>query len=222
MTGAFYFHPYKLLSALKSFVVLLLRTLFSWIKPSDDEGMMQTVKESPPDIDHALQIEPTEPSPIWLIIQEIIIKLCVIAVIIAFLASLIYGLYQLYKHFHAAKADEIEKKEFISPFYKDNRVKKIRKIHKAKLSHIFPNNNDKIRRYFYHVIINKYKDKVPDNLTAEELLNLPVRTNALLSSESTQKPDPMLLELYHKARYSDEMCSKEEVNMAKGIVKRMK
>ena len=135
---------------------------------------------------------------------------------------IIYGLYQLYKNFHSAKTDETEIKEFISPFHKENRVKIMRNIYKARLPHIFPNNNEKIRRYFYQLIIKKCKDKVPPNLTAEELLNLPVQTTGLLSSAEPEKIDPILLELYHKARYSNGMCSKEEVNLVRRIVKEKK
>lgn len=222
MTCAFSVPASKLLPALKSMIIFLVRILLSWIRPSDYEEKIETVEENTPNMEQFIPIEPSEPNHIWLIIQEILFILCVVVIILAFAALIIYGLYQLYKHFHTADANETDKREFISPFYKENRVKKLRKIHKTKLPHIFPDNNDKIRRCFYHLIISKYKDKVPANLTAEELLNLPVQSIGLLLSDGTDKFDPVLLKLYHKARYSHEMCSKEEVNMMKEIVRRMK
>lgn len=197
----------------------MLRILFFWVKESDNETEIEYIEESRPNIEQIIPAEQAKAHPVWLLIQEILINLLVAAIILAIAAMIIYGLYQLYKNFHSAKTDETEIKEFISPFHKENRVKIMRNIYKARLPHIFPNNNEKIRRYFYQLIIKKCKDKVPPNLTAEELLNLPAQTNGLLSSVSTEKIDPMLLELYHKARYSNESCSKEEVNIAKRIVR---
>lgn len=218
MTGAFYVPADKILSVLKSIISFLLRILFFWIKTSDKETEIEYIQDNA----HNMDLMPTdqaEPNPVWLIIQKVLVYLCVAVIILSLEALVIYGIYQLYKHFHSVKADETEKKEFISPFHKENRVKKVRKIYKARLPHIFSNNNDKIRRYFYQAVMNKYKDKVPVNLTAEELINLPVKATGLLSSEVTEKADPRLLELYHKARYSNELCSKEEVSMAKKIVR---
>lgn len=218
MIGAFFVPAGKFIAALKAIFTFIVRILFFWVNPADNETEIEYFEENPY-MEYILPTEPAQPNPVWLLIQEILINLLIIAIILALAAMIIYGLYQLYKNFQSAKTDETEKKEFISPFQKENRVKKIRKVQKARLPHIFANNNEKIRRYFYQVIINKCKDKVPSNLTAEELLNLPAQTNGLLSSVSTEKIDPMLLELYHKARYSNESCSKEEVNIAKRIVR---
>jgi len=222
MIGAFSVPAGKILSVLKTIFTFLIRILFFWVKKSDDKMEIEDIKKSTPNMGQIIQADQAEANHVWLFIQEILIYLCVTVIILASTALVIYGLYQLYKYFHSTKADETEKKEFISPFHKETRIKKIRKINKARLPHIFPNNNEKIRRYFYQLIIKKCKDKVPSNLTAEELLNLPVQTIGLLSSAEPEKNDPILLELYHKARYSNEMCSKEEVNIAKGIIRGMK
>lgn len=221
MIGAFSVPTTGLLSDLKSIIVFILRMLFSWVKASDNNVEKEAVEESTEIIGQIQPIEAAEPnSSAWLFIEKILFKLCVVVVILAFAALIIYGLYKLYIYFHAAKEDETDKKEFVSPFYKEKGVKKARKNNKTKLPHIFLNNNEKIRRYFYHLIIHKYKDKVPANLTAAELLNLPVQTIGSLLPEGTDKFDPVLLKLYHKARYSNEMCSKEEVNIVKGIARK--
>lgn len=219
MIGAFSVPTEKLLSVLKSIVTFLLRILFFWVKKSDNEIKIEYIQDIP-NMEQILPAEQAKSHPVWLLIQKILINILVAAIIIAAAALIIYGLYQIYKYFHSAKSDESEKKEFISPFHKENRVKKMKKVRKTRLPLFFTNNNDKIRRYFYHLITNKCNDKVPANLTAEELLKLPAQTNGLLASAEAEEINPILLELYHKARYSNEMCSKEEVNVVKGIVRR--
>jgi len=144
MTGAFSVPIDKLLYTLKSTIIFLLRKIFSRIEPAESE-IIEPVEVITPNMDQILPIEQTEPNPIWLLVEKILFKLCIVVIILAFASLIIYGLYQLYKLFHSNQTDETEKKEFISPFYKENSVKRIKKTNKITFPHFFHNNNDKIR-----------------------------------------------------------------------------
>lgn len=218
MIGTFSIPSNKILSILKSIVIYLLRLFFSLFKESPHVEEVAPPEERAPILEGLVPSETTETNPIWLLIQDILLKACFVIIILVIVSLIIYGVYQLYKHFHTAKRDKTEKKEFISPFFKESKVKNIRMIQKAKL-HLFLSNSEKIRRYFYQEIKKKYKDKVPNNLTADELLKLPVQSISLLLSEDPDKLNPQILILYHKARYSNGLCSKEEVNQMKGMIK---
>lgn len=218
MTGAFSVPSSKIGAVIKSILLFIPRLLARWLQSKINEEVPKepSIGDSLPDKSLYLATQETyTPSPI----MEVLLQFLTVILILAIIVFAIYGLYQLYNHFIVTKNDDTETKEFISPFFKENKTRKIALKKKVNLPHIFLNNNEKIRRYFSQLVIKNFNGKVPTNLTAEELLNVPVQKIIKLLSNEPYKIDPKLLELYHKARYSKQMCSKEEVNIVKNIVK---
>lgn len=210
-----------ILTTLLSIVLYLLRVFFSFFRNKNTEDGAQDIEPSnTPVADFSSLGEPSKANPIWLIIQELVLALFYVAIVVGIIALLVYVIYQVYKQFHQRREDSVDKKEFISPFYKKDSIPRNNRQGKIPV-HIFANNNEKIRRYFYREVKKKYKDKVPYYRTADELLRLSNEESHKLLTEENLDFDPNFIRLYHKARYSNELCSKEEVNQVRKLIKKI-
>ena len=133
-----------------------------------------------------------------------ILKIILIIVIAILICYLIYKIRLLFIKYE--KFNEEDKYEIINKKIKKNENsisnKKLRKRHK--------NNNEKIRNIYYTKIM-KFSEQIPN---IAKLTHLQIEYNLKLKSKTHMKE---LTKLYEKARYSEKMCSYDDVNKAKSF-----
>lgn len=138
---------------------------------------------------------------LWAIfLEKLVMFLTAVAIILGLAALLGYMGYRIYQKFYEKNNNEKDYKEFVRPDFLPERLKRMR-YRKENLSD--RTINLKIRRIYKGQFIKKRKDKIPSNLTPNELEEwLKVVKNTEINHEIT--------ELYEKARYGNQECSKEE------------
>ncbi len=216
----------ELLKFLGNLLLGILRAFFSIFKGPSQEDVPEIMDEPAADMGNAFPtIEPSEPSVIWELIQKILLGMFTLAIITAIIGLIVYGLYQLYKLFYAKKYNNFrDVTEFISPFEKKQNFKKgtLRTSTAIFFGFKVKSNSEKIRKHFHKAIsVNTDSiDKLSKDLTPSELSGYALRK----SSESLENhidldKKKQLTAYYEKARYSNEECSKEEVQIVKNILK---
>jgi nitrogen fixation/metabolism regulation signal transduction histidine kinase len=126
-----------------------------------------------------------------------------ISLLLIIIASILFGLYLLYKHFYANCSSDYETKEFISPFVKATKVKKVNPF----INKIIPfgfTNNDKIRAMY----IKKIKSYINCGLKIKNNTSTEISHTTKLSMH---KDISELTHYYEKARYSNDETSKEDL-----------
>jgi hypothetical protein len=203
----------------------LIRFLISLIRfeepeyiPEPEEEEQMTVEDYPI----------PEPSRLMEIIQEILQWVVTIFVITFIIALIMYTLYQIYQYFYL-KSEEVmkDKIEFLSPFTQKERIK----WERGKMfRNVFGrSNNALIRKFFTQAVTANLKPdiKLDRSLTPSQLSNiiLPIPSDATTPSAKDNQTmehkikKKQITEYYEKARYSNEECSKDEVQFLKKLLK---
>jgi hypothetical protein len=215
----------RLLSMLGKLFLRLIRFLISLIRfeepeyiPEPEEEEQMTVEDYPI----------PEPSRLMEIIQEILQWVVTIFVITFIIALIMYTLYQIYQYFYL-KSEEVmkDKIEFLSPFTQKERIK----WERGKMfRNVFGrSNNALIRKFFTQAVTANLKPdiKLDRSLTPSQLSNiiLPIPSDATTPSAKDNQTmehkikKKQITEYYEKARYSNEECSKDEVQFLKKLLK---
>jgi hypothetical protein len=210
------------LETLAKLFLRMMRFLVSLIHinpPEDLPDLILPPEEIPMDI--------PEQDPSYLI--ELIIKILTwLANIVAFaviLVFIIYIVYRIYKYFYLQNRETVDKIEFISPFGKKERVKRVsrQKQQSKKFGHT---NNAMIRKLFYKAVSSNISGhaELAKRLTPSELSEYAIvkAENEETAAPEINKKRQLLTTYYEKARYSKEECSKEEVQLIKTILKQRK
>lgn len=209
------------LTALGKLIIRLISAFFSLFLSKEPE---QVIEEMPvpeevlmPDGQPA-----AEPSYLMELLSKIFDWFATIVTIAGIVCLLLYAIYRIYKYFYL-KSEEVikDKVEFISPFIKSERLKKVRK---ERLHTIFGHSNNVIiRKYFFKAVslnIDSHTE-LPKSLTPVELTEYAI---GKAGSKETAAPEEeekrqLLTTYYEKARYSNMECTKEEVQRVKNILK---
>ncbi len=208
-----------MLSALGKVLLGLIRWLVSLLPQSKEKpAQMTPVEETAAP---AFDLPPSEPSRFMEMISEILQWIATILAIAGFLALILYGIYCLYRYFYLTSEktcnDEVV---FISPLTKKERTAKAdRHSHRLFFGR---SNNDTIRKLFAKAVSAKANgySKLSRSMTPYQLSEF-----ALGSSKDIRNPAELedkkqqLTASYEKARYSDKLCSREEVRKVKELLK---
>lgn len=214
----------RYLAKLGKLIIRLLRFLFSLLRFEEPEDILEPEEEQMAVEDFPI----TEPSRLMEIIMEILQWVAIILVIALIVALIVYTLYQIYQYFYLKSEDKTKDKiEFLSPFLRKERVKR---EHKKIIRRLFGrSNNALIRKFFTQAVTaNLTSDtKLDKSLTPSQLSNF-----ILPSTNKATAPLPgegqtveqinakkQITEYYEKARYSNEECSKDEVQTLKKLLK---
>ena len=205
----------SLLALLGSLLFRILRSLVTWLsrlKVPEEEWAEEQPEPSRTELPMA------EPSRFMEILSAIFQWTITIALIIGTVILILYTIYKIYQHFYlkgeAAIKDEVE---FLSPF--ERKEKLFRKQGKLNLHLFGRSNNGAIRKYFAKAVIANAgsEPQLSKSLTPSQLSEY-----AVLSGEypSSEREDRMLVtSCYEKARYSNEACTREEVQQVKKLLK---
>jgi uncharacterized MAPEG superfamily protein len=215
----------RLLSMLGKLFLRLVRFLISLLHFEEPEDIPEPEEEEQMTVeDYPIP----EPSRLMEIIQEILQWVAIILVIAFIIALIMYTLYQIYQYFYL-KSEEVvkDKIEFLSPFTQKERIKRERgKIFR----NVFGRSNNALMRKFFTQAVTanlKPDTKLDRSLTPSQLSNiiLPIPSEAttpftedIQTMEQKIKKD-QITEYYEKARYSNEECSKDEVQFLKKLLK---
>jgi hypothetical protein len=209
---------------IKFFIAAFVRFLSSLAEDETEPIMEEEEKEIIND-DMGMEEVAGEPSEFMIFLSEILYYAAVIVIITAIIILIIYSLYRLYRYFYQKKfsVSKEEKIEFISPFQKENTsIYENRKTSKRKFLAIFTKtNNERIRKHYYKAIVNHAKsEEVLPYLAPIQLSKYAFTSdNPILKETSDPDKESELTNLYEKARYSDEECSKTEVMSVKNLLK---
>ncbi|HWT75872.1 MAG TPA: hypothetical protein VN258_14305 [Mobilitalea sp.] len=193
----------------------LLRALFSVLTnaPAETEKDKVIPEDQMPQYDMEMDYTVIKTPEILLKILKVILYITFILFVVLLITLIIYGLYRIYKRYYQIRGKGFEEGqvEVISPFEKiDLRFLRGR-ISKKNLFGMFGrSNNDRIRKQYMKAIqTNTEPEKVLKYYTPTEL------------SQYAVEPEVRkhLTDLYEKARYSNEECSKEDVQSVKKILK---
>jgi hypothetical protein len=217
-----------LVNAIWKMIKFLIAAFVRFLNSLADEEAEPMMEEEEKEIindDMRMEEVAGEPSEFMLLLSEILYYAAVIVMISAIIALVIYSLYRLYRYFYQKKfsVSKEEEIEFISPFQKENMsIYENRKTSKRKFFAIFTKtNNEKIRKHYYKAIVNHAKsEEVLPYLAPIQLSKYAFTSdNPIIKETSDPKKETELTNLYEKARYSDEECSKAEVQSVKNLLK---
>lgn len=214
----------RFLSKLGKLLIRLLRYLISLLRSEEPEDIPEPEEEQMAVEDFPIN----EPSRLMVIILDIFQWVAIILVIALFVALIVYTLYQIYQYFYLKSEDTTKDKiEFLSPFLRKERVKR---EHKKILRGLFGrSNNAQIRKFFTQAVTaNLTPDtKLDISLTPTQLSNFilpsPNKASTPLTGEDQTveqiNAKKQITKYYEKARYSNEECSKDEVQNLKKLLK---
>lgn len=152
------------------------------------------------------------------IIGKVIFFVLIAAAIIGALTLLIYLILLLVKTFYSQRTLASDRVEFLNPFDHD---KKEKLTPESRPEFNFWNRlfgsspEQRIRKAWYRMIRNHIPD-VPAQLAPFEL------SQDISHNELEQQSAKELSDLYEKARYSGQICTKEDVNAAKQLAGKLK
>ncbi len=214
----------RLISQLGKLLIRLLRFIISLLQFEEPEDILVPEEEQI----MAEDLPIPEPSRLMEIISEIFQWVATIMVIAIFIALVMYTLYQIYQYFYLKSEEGIRDKiEFLSPFTQKERIKR---EHGRMYRNLFgQSNNAQMRKFYTQAVTTSLTPdtKLDKSLTPTQLSNIilpePSEATAHLTVETqtmTQKiKKKQITEYYEKARYSDEECSKAEVQYFKKLLK---
>lgn len=199
-----------------SLLIKALRFLITWLsrqKPEETEW----IEEEPEPSQQEMPI--TEPSRFMEILSVILQWMIAIALIIGAVALILYTIYRIYQHFYRKGEEAIKDEvEFLSPFEKKEKLKQKR----VKLGfHLLgKSNNTAIRKHFAKAVLANAgaEPKLSESLTPYELSEYAIQSRD--ENPSSEEEDRKLITgCYEKARYSNEVCTREEVRLVKKMLK---
>lgn len=208
----------NLLAILGTLLINVLRFLLSrLIRPIPDEAASFEEEE----LSSTEGLPRGESSRLIEILAAILQWMITIAMIIGVVALILYTIYRIYQHFYI-KEDSVIKDEvqFISPFDKKEKIKMEPKPFHPIFHLPGKSNNIAIRRHFAKAVLANAgpKKKLLENLTPFQLSEYVVGPKDDITSE--EKERLLVTNCYEKARYSNQMCTREEVQYIKRISKR--
>lgn len=202
-----------------------LRFLFMRIGNSPTEQTEEVQPQEETMLQYLGDIETPEPSAFWLKFSQGLMYVSYVIFIVLFIALIVYGLYRIYRMYYQKKViiSGDEKVEVISPFTKNdlgffgNR----RSIRKSLRNLFVGSNNDRIRKQYLKAVQKHAEpEKELKYFMPTELSGYAVLTDNKQMEESNKNAKvAVLTNIYEKARYSNEECSKEEVQSVKNILK---
>lgn len=209
------------LTALVKLLVRLISAFFSLFHSKEPDPVIEEMpvpEETPmpdglPAAEHSYLIE---------LLSRIFEWLATIITIAGIVCLLLYAIYRIYKYFYL-KSEEVirDKVEFISPFIKSERLKKVRK---ERLHTIFGHSNNAIiRKYFFKAVslsIDSHTE-LSKSLTPAQLSEYAIGKSGSKETAAPEEEEKrqLLTTYYEKARYSNVECTKEEVQRVKNILK---
>ncbi len=208
----------NLLTILGKLLIKVLRSILTLLtrrRPGEVEWTEEEPLPSPEGLPQA------EPSRLMEILSAIFQWTIIIALIIGAIALIFYAIYRIYQHFYL-KGEEaiIDEVHFLSPFDKKEKMK-----HKPKPSTLHfhlpgKSNNIAIRRHFANAVLTNAGPELKhlESLTPSQLSEYVVGQEQDNSSE--EKDRLLVTNCYEKARYSDQICTREEVQFLKKIIKK--
>lgn len=216
----------RLLSSLGRLLIRLMRYLLSFLRFEEPADM------SEPEEEEQMTVEDypiPEPSRLMEIIQEIFQWVAAILVIASIIALIMYSLYQIYQYFYQKSEGEVKDKiEFLSPFTQKERIKRQRETMFRKL--LGRSNNALMRKFYAQAISASLapNTRLDKSLTPTQLSGFivpdPVEASDTLTEEAQvmtpKNKKKQITEFYEKARYSNEECSKDEVQFFKKLLKK--
>jgi hypothetical protein len=199
--------------------IRILRAFFSLFHRSTsvEEEIEEIASEAAPAME---QLPSAETSELMKVIAAVLQWIVTIGVVVALIALMLYALYQLYQYFYRKNETTIkDKTEFISPF--DQRVRLKKETPKRFRTFFGRTNNDVIRKYFYKAVTtSKNSNKeLPKDLTPTQLAEYAICEGNDGNGTAASKKKELLTAYYEKARYSNEECSKKDVQVVKDILK---
>jgi len=221
--------PFKqILYKLKDMLLWVLKYVISLFDWTDSQEVSEKADNSAEQVSgglNGLVADETKHSALWYAIQNAFIILMKYIVVIALVLLIAFAMYKLYQFFYSKKTREMrDRVEFISPFEKKEKLDHMPKIRNGKGAFNFfaKTNNEKVRKHFYKSVIRHIDEEknLSDTLTPMELSEY-----ALANEGSTVKDEAkverkiQLTAYYEKARYSNEECSKEDVQIVKHMLK---
>ncbi len=207
----------NILAILGTLLVKALRMLLIWLsrRRTEEYEWTEEEPEAPweglPKAKHSQFLELLSVIFQWMI---------TIALILGAVALLLYTIYRIYQHFYL-KGEEAIKDEvhFLSPFEKKEKLKQ--KPFQPEF-HLFGRTNNKsIRRHFAKAVLaNAGPEKtLSKSLTPSQLSAYAIQPRD--GASETEMEDRELVTLcYEKARYSNEVCTREDVQFMKKLLKK--
>lgn len=208
----------NLLAILGTLLINVLRFLLSRLnRPIPDEAVSFEEEElpSPEELPHGV------PSKLIQILASILQWTITIAVIICAVVLILYTIYRIYQHFYRKEEDIIKDEvHFISPFDKKEKLRKEPKPFHLIFHLPGKSNNIVIRRHFAKAVLANAgpERKLLDSLTPSELSEYVVGQKDDQSSDEMERI--LVTNCYEKARYSNQVCTREEVQYIRKIAKR--
>ncbi len=226
----------RLLSRLGQQIIRFLRYLISLIQFEEPE-----VSSIPEEEDMIIEDYPiSEPSPLMELIAQVLQWVVIILVTVFAVAAILYALYQIYQYFYLKSEEALKDQiEFLSPFVQGERSKR---APRNKLRTLFDrSNNAQIRKYYTQAVaasltpgISLDKSLTPSQLS--EII-LPSQSSDsktdigyIIAEHESSTVDALgnppihhkriqITNYYEKARYSNEDCTKEEVQLLRKLLK---
>jgi hypothetical protein len=206
----------QILSSIGKIIVKIIKTLFSFIHFKAKTGKTILPEEGRP-----IPITSGD-NLIFKILSTILFFAILLALIYVVIIGLVYVFNQLYKMFYAKKTDARDKVEFISPLDRKQKIDRrnprtIRRMYHALFG---KTNNEKIRKQFYNAVINNTdSDSIPKQLTPTQLTLYAFRPdNQHTDYDAPTQKEKEIIDLYEKARYGKEECSKNDIKKLKGLL----
>lgn len=208
----------KIFPYLGSALLWLIRKLTSLLPDKDPGEVPEPVPEptAPQEQTQMFPIEDSGPTILtWIL--NILAVLLLIALAVGLIAAIIYGIITLFRRFYQPIQENNDKQEFIREEKAD--ISAFAKVVKKEPSLFFQfDPRAAIRKQYIKVIKkgiqaqtkNGVSGTIPETFTPTELEQL-----AGITGQDTQK---LLHELYEKARYAPDDCTKEEAALLKSTL----
>ena len=208
----------NLLTILGTLMIKALKLFLTWLFKRRQEDVEWTEEEPLPSME---RLHHAESSRLMEILSAIFQWIFTIVFIIGAVALILYLIYRIYQHFYL-KGEGVIKDEvhFLSPFEKKEKLKQKPKPFQPNFHLLGKSNNITIRRHFAKAVLaNAGSNLKPlESLTPSQLSEYVVGQNQEYSSEENDRI--LVTNCYEKARYSNQICSREEVQLIKRIVKK--
>ncbi len=193
-------------------ILWLLRTLFSLLPDKDPGEIPEPIPETQAAAEPSemLPIENTGPT-LFTMILNILAVILIIVLIIAAIVGVVYGIIMLFRHFYQPIHENDDTQEFIKEEKAD--ISAYSHAEKKEASLFFQFDPQAVIRKMYIKVIKKgiHTEPIPETLTPSELEQL--------AGVSYTEASILLHELYEKARYSPETCTKDDVAQLKAALK---
>lgn len=206
----------EILSSVGRFIARILKLLFSFIHFN-----VKTGKILPPEEGRPIPMPPGD-NLLLKILSTILYYAIILALIYVIIAGLIFIFNHLYKMFYTKRANVKDKLEFLSPFDREQKIerKNPRPIRRMYLALFGKTNNEKIRKHYYNAVItNADSDRIPKQLTPTQLTLYAFQTdNQYSDRDTTTQKEKEITDLYEKARYGKEECTKKDIKRIKELL----